>query len=454
MQPVLPSEYHDCDYEFCPPPKPRTVHSVIVIILLFIVFWLMNGAPAAAQSGKDQAAPDDSGVKFDSYPHPFSQGALAYTLGDRWDTTNLTFAFDNCPDSIDCETGFEAVRAGFRAWAEVSALTFSEVSDPRQADIELQWSNRGPELGYPGDILAYATFPSDGGDVVFDDAEPWSAFDGSEFDLVLTATHEIGHALGLGHSADPSALMYPVLTGQTYGIASDDAAAIRALYGTPEERPPANDVPSSPSQDEQASGEITDDVPYELWEFEAFEGETLVISMEATSGSLEPYLGILTNDEETVLAESGPAVDGVAQIIYTFDTSGTYVAYATREGAQEGFTTGSYTLTLETTEAAAPPETIPTSETGDVIATIRSYTPVDLCEVYLSLSTTDDWEDNLLTSAMTNGNYIDVLVTPGVYDVLVVGCDGSELEQYGIEITSDVAIEIYEDEINVYVYGS
>src|SRR5690606_234835 len=333
------------------------------------------------------------------YPHPYSRGALAYSLGDRWDRTDLTFYFRNCPRTIDCDTGWNAVRDGFRAWAEQTVLAFTEVDDPRDADIELSWSANAPELGWPGDVLAFATFPSDGGDIVVDDAAPWTVYDQGPFDLHEVATHEIGHALGLDHSSIPTALMYPVLTPQTTGLTSDDIAGIQALYGTPDQRPPEQENRNVPTgdalEDIVVMGEISDVFPYEIWEFEAYAGETLTMTMTATSGDLSPYLGLLTGDETILLAESGPARDGVAQLTYTFDRDGIYVLVATREGVEDGTTAGNYELSLTAGEAALPPAATPVD--GELLYfDIRSYTAMDICEVYVSPSSDPEWGENLL----------------------------------------------------------
>lgn len=52
------------------------------------------------------------------------------------------------------------------------------------------------------------------------------------YNLFIVAAHELGHALGMSHSTDAGALMYPVYSYATgYPLAEDDIKGIQALYG-------------------------------------------------------------------------------------------------------------------------------------------------------------------------------------------------------------------------------
>lgn len=146
--------------------------------------------------------------------------------------------------------GFKAqIEAAFAAWSAVANITFVEVADSGHAfnvagasgDIRIG----GHVFDGPSGVLAHGYYPpgngvTAAGDIHFDTAELWKiGFGGPGFDIFTVAAHEIGHAIGLDHTAVPSSLMNPYYTESLVGPQADDIAGARFIYG-PAVRPPTD----------------------------------------------------------------------------------------------------------------------------------------------------------------------------------------------------------------------
>ena len=56
----------------------------------------------------------------------------------------------------------------------------------------------------------------------------------SGVNFLYVATHELGHSLGLSHSSDPNAVMYPTYSkedSKNFKLSQDDINGIQLLYG-------------------------------------------------------------------------------------------------------------------------------------------------------------------------------------------------------------------------------
>ncbi|KAM4828210.1 stromelysin-2-like [Thomomys bottae] len=174
----------------------------------------------------------------------------------KWEKNHLTYRIVNYTPDLPRQAVDSAIEKALRVWAEVTPLTFSRMYEG-EADIMISFAVREHGDFYafdgPGNSLAHAYPPGPGfyGDVHFDDDEKWTG-NASGTNLFLVAAHELGHSLGLFHSANREALMFPVYQSFTdlahFRLSQDDVDGIQSLYGPPPSPPPSPAAPVVPME--------------------------------------------------------------------------------------------------------------------------------------------------------------------------------------------------------------
>ncbi|MCP3663315.1 MAG: matrixin family metalloprotease [Gammaproteobacteria bacterium] len=198
-----------------------------------------------------------------------SASVSAYVLdGRKWGDsamgTGATVTYSYAPTGVSCAATWEpagcvnttinsvfsgaeaAIDAAFTAWSSVANISFIKVADGGGAfgigsigDIRI-----GAHYfdGHAG-TLAHGYYPPNNGgawagDIHFDSDDTWKdTWGGSGFNIFQVATHEIGHAIGLRHETDVSALLNPYYSEAVHGLQQDDIDGAQYIYGPAEQIP-------------------------------------------------------------------------------------------------------------------------------------------------------------------------------------------------------------------------
>ncbi|KAF3706750.1 Collagenase 3 [Channa argus] len=173
----------------------------------------------------------------------------------KWQTNSLTYRIENyTPDMSTAEVD-ESIEKALQVWAKVTPLRFTRIYSGT-ADIMISFGRQEHGDFYPFDgpdgTLAHAFAPSPGigGDAHFDDDETFTFRSTAGYVLFMVAAHEFGHSLGLSHSNDPGALMYPVYSYRNpdkYVLPRDDVKGIQSLYGPNPDKDPIQPGPTAPT---------------------------------------------------------------------------------------------------------------------------------------------------------------------------------------------------------------
>lgn len=153
-------------------------------------------------------------------------------------TVNISFNTQNSK-GIDGTIVRKIVNDSVNEWNNKSLISVNaqEVSSINTKGLNEIYFSDDPSL-FNGTLIAGVTLMSFKDntseiietDILLNDQMNFSSFIGFDTFLGNVITHEIGHALGLGHSLVSGASMFYALTHGQYKLDSDDAAGLFSLY--------------------------------------------------------------------------------------------------------------------------------------------------------------------------------------------------------------------------------
>jgi Matrixin len=182
------------------------------------------------------------------------------TYGNGWDGPGLGSAtvhyfYTNVSSQLNAASAKAEIARAMAQWSAVVKVTWAPgASATATQTVNILWATYAHGDAYPfdgpGGMLGHTFYPANpnpepvAGDMHLDDSESWNI--GKNIDLFSVTLHELGHALGLGHSDNPNDVMYPYYKMNT-GLQAGDIAAIQTMYAAETGSAPAPAPTPTPS---------------------------------------------------------------------------------------------------------------------------------------------------------------------------------------------------------------
>ena len=233
----------------------------------------------------------------------------------------LQYVYQSLTEKLDAAGVKSEIERAMREWQKYANITFAPGGRADAArTIAIQFARGSHGDGYPfdglGGTLAHTFYPAPpnteplAGDMHLDADETWHI--GTTTDVFSVVLHELGHALGLGHSTTPGTVMYPYYRFSS-GLTDDDIAGIRDLYGAAQAgnptQPPTSTPPTTqPPVNPPSNPPVTDVTPPSI---RLTSPASTIVSMAAPTihimGTATDYVGVTSVKWSTSNGDTGVA---------------------------------------------------------------------------------------------------------------------------------------------------